>query len=480
MNNAVFISHASADSREALGAAQQIERRGFRCWIAGRDVKPGENYQEAIVTAIRQARVVLLVFSGAANRSDEIKKELSLASRYRVPVITFRIEDVEPSGAFAYELSTRQWIDAFINRSRAIDAVAQRIGELDKETEVVAEAAVARRPTRRDRRPAIALAVALLAVIAVAAWVEMWGSATPPQSMQVRLTGFKRLSSDVPAGMSDAMLGELTAALDEEGIIKVSSAPAPPPGSAPALALGGTIRRDGGTMRIIVRLINERSGADLWSDTFSYSAADVSRVPRLIAVDAGLTLRCGLFGASTYPRGISDSVLNDYIGRCSSDEMRSLAASRRVVAAVPDFSWGWSAVAVSATQASWITSGAEREALRHEARAAADRATALDPTNSEALAWKSFALDSGDLVARDALLRRAIAARPLSCGCEHNLRGQFLDEVGRGAEAIAEYRRAVGAISLDYYSQGNLGFALTAAGQEREGAEHVQASIAPR
>ena len=70
---------------------------------------------------------MVLVFSDAANNSDEIKKELSLASRYHVPVMALRIEDVEPSDAFAYELSTRQWIDAFHGWDRSIDALAERL-----------------------------------------------------------------------------------------------------------------------------------------------------------------------------------------------------------------------------------------------------------------------------------------------------------------------------------------------------------------
>ena len=112
-SRSVFISYATADRKQALSVCKAIERRGTACWISMRDVEPGENYQEAIVHSIRNARAVVLVFSQAANSSDEIKKELSLASRYHVPVMALRIEDVEPSDAFAYELSTRQWIDAF-------------------------------------------------------------------------------------------------------------------------------------------------------------------------------------------------------------------------------------------------------------------------------------------------------------------------------------------------------------------------------
>src|SRR5690348_10950249 len=83
----VFLSYATADRKRALAVCKAIESRGFACWISSRDVAPGDNYQEAIVQSIRNARAVVLLFSTSANHSEEIKKELSLASRYRIPVI---------------------------------------------------------------------------------------------------------------------------------------------------------------------------------------------------------------------------------------------------------------------------------------------------------------------------------------------------------------------------------------------------------
>src|SRR3954454_13740927 len=144
----VFISYATADRKEALAVCKAIERRGTRCWISSRDVAPGENYQEAIVRSLRNARAMVLVFSDAANNSDEIKKELSLASRYHIPVMALRIEDVEPSDAFAYELSTRQWIDAFESWYKSIDALSQRISQMSGASEQVA-APVSRPAMRR-------------------------------------------------------------------------------------------------------------------------------------------------------------------------------------------------------------------------------------------------------------------------------------------------------------------------------------------
>src|SRR5579872_6214757 len=109
----VFISHSSRDRKIAQTISGALEHRGFRCWISSRDIGPGENFQEAIVHAIRRSRVMVLVFTGNANNSNEIKKEIALASQNGLAVIPLRVEDVMPSDAFLYELSTRQWVDAF-------------------------------------------------------------------------------------------------------------------------------------------------------------------------------------------------------------------------------------------------------------------------------------------------------------------------------------------------------------------------------
>ncbi|MEO8001878.1 MAG: toll/interleukin-1 receptor domain-containing protein, partial [Arenimonas sp.] len=161
----VFISYATTDRKQALSVCKEIENRGTTCWISTRDVAPGENYQEAIVHSIRNARAMVLVFSEAANKSDEIKKELSLASRYHVPVIALMIENVEPSDAFAYELSTRQWINAFEDWDTSIDSLVSRIEQLPDAGPVATTAAkpALRRMSFSSRRPiAIAAAVLLL------------------------------------------------------------------------------------------------------------------------------------------------------------------------------------------------------------------------------------------------------------------------------------------------------------------------------
>jgi hypothetical protein len=127
MNATIFISHSSRDQKVASTLCEALEARGLRCWIASRNVDPGENFQESIVKAIRAARVMVLVFTKNANNSGEIKKEIALASQHELVVIPVRIDDVVPNDALAYELATRQWIDLFHDWERAIERLTARI-----------------------------------------------------------------------------------------------------------------------------------------------------------------------------------------------------------------------------------------------------------------------------------------------------------------------------------------------------------------
>lgn len=484
----VFISYATADRKEALSVCKALERRGTKCWIATRDVQPGENYQEAIVRAIRQARALVLVFSEAANNSDEIKKELSLVSRFHVPLMALRIEDVEPSDAFAYELSTRQWIDAFDSWDKSLDSLVRRIGEIDHGGDGTAPVAAPRATRGRGRTlPGRSLAVAAVAALlllgAAAAWFMLRPSPAAAHSMMVRLTGFSTLSADLPAGTPGAMRDEIIAAFNDDGVVGVSTAAAPPPGDGPAYALGGTVRRDGDQIKVNVLLTNERSGATLWSNMFSYDSDQLLRVPRHIAVDAGNMVRCGLFAASTYRKALPDQILSDYMQYCANggfvafEPGKALNSAQKVVAAAPDFSWGWSAVG-SAAGTLWVDpSNSQSAQYGKQAADAIDKAIALDPSNSEALDLKALMVDPQDLVAREALFKKALDARPLACGCEHHIYGGMLQGVGRNRAAIEEFRRSTEVLALDQDSQASLAEALLIAGKPDEAKTHLDAAL---
>jgi tetratricopeptide (TPR) repeat protein len=301
----------------------------------------------------------------------------------------------------------------------------------------------------------------------------------------VRLSGFQLLSADLPATMREAIRTEIIAAFNKDGVVGVSTATAPEAGSATSFALGGTIQREGDTIRVITQLTNERSGATLWSGTFNYDAAEAGAVPRHVAVDAGNVVRCGLFGASTYRKPLRDTVLKDYLQFCQAhwdpsmtEGRKALVPAQRVVAAVPDFSWGWAAVAGGYWK---VAFSAENERLADEARAsgrqAADRAVAIDPSNSEALYLKAVLLDARDWLGREALFKRAVAARRLDCGCEHHQYGWMLASVGRIADGVDELRAANDMLALYVYTPLSLADVLVAAGKPEEAKGYFDAAV---
>ena len=485
---AFFISYATADRAEALKVCKAIERRGISCWISMRDVPPGENYQEAIVQSLRAARAVVLVFSEAANSSDEIKKELSLASRSHVPVIALRLRDVEPSDAFAYELSTRQWINAFEGWDRSIDALVARLEQISGSASPVATPdGTPHRSGAVSTRRGAALATAAILLLAAAAGT-WWALRPPPaaaHAMTVRLARFQILSADLPPSLGDAVDAEIAAAFNVNGVVGVSTASAPAAGAEPAYSLGGTIQRTGPTVRVITRMINERSGATLWSDTSNYDGKDGTRIPRHIAVDAGNVVRCGLFGASTYGKPLPDPVLRDYMQFCQghwdpdlTDGRKALVPAQRVVTAVPDFSWGWAAVAGGYWKVALSAdSRSVADAARASGREAADRAIAIDSRNSEALYIKAMLLEEHDWSGREDLLKRAVSARRLDCGCEYHQYGWLLVNVGRTAEALEQLHRANDMLALYIYTPSTLAQTLVIAGKPDEARGYFDAAI---
>ena len=179
----IFISYSSKDQKIAQTLCQALEARGQNCWIAGRDVRPGQNFQEAIVRALREARVMVLVFTDNANNSEEIKKEVVLAGRHHVTVVPVRVEDVVPSDAFAYEFATRQWIDLFQDWEQQVE---QLVAQIDLILGAPAEKRIAPlpapKPKSADPFKAIAIALAVILLLgggALAIWRPWQQVATP-------------------------------------------------------------------------------------------------------------------------------------------------------------------------------------------------------------------------------------------------------------------------------------------------------------
>ncbi len=73
MDHQVFISYASEKgkhSKNDFDVAEKIynalEAKNTRCWLAPREIHPGDEWIDEIINAVEQSKVVVLVFSSNA------------------------------------------------------------------------------------------------------------------------------------------------------------------------------------------------------------------------------------------------------------------------------------------------------------------------------------------------------------------------------------------------------------------------------
>jgi hypothetical protein len=108
----VFISHSSADKQVADAVCAAMESKNFRCWIAPRDIPAGVSWGSAIIEGIEDSRLMLLVFSEHANRSDQVLREVERAVAKKKPIVPLRIDGEPMRKDFEYFLASSQWLDA--------------------------------------------------------------------------------------------------------------------------------------------------------------------------------------------------------------------------------------------------------------------------------------------------------------------------------------------------------------------------------
>src|SRR5688572_4676483 len=102
MAHDVFVSYSSSDKPTADAVCATLEANEIRCWIAPRDILPGVEWSAAIVEAIRESKVLLIVFSSRANKSKHITREVERAVHQGIPIIPVRIEDAIPTASLEY------------------------------------------------------------------------------------------------------------------------------------------------------------------------------------------------------------------------------------------------------------------------------------------------------------------------------------------------------------------------------------------
>ena len=113
-NGLVFVSHASRDEMLAHELVDALEAFGAPCWVAPRDVVPGEEYPVALAAAIDECEVFLVLFSAAADSSTQVSNEIERAASRSKPILLVRIDETDPgsNARTGFFLTRHHWFDA--------------------------------------------------------------------------------------------------------------------------------------------------------------------------------------------------------------------------------------------------------------------------------------------------------------------------------------------------------------------------------
>ncbi len=131
MSGEIFISYRRADEPQARLLYNRLKELGVEAWYDAH-VGAGEDWRTATAKALQNARIFVLLFSRAAAASDDITKELAAATFSKKLVVPVRIEDIQPEGAFLYELAGRNWINAFDETEAKLGELARSLAALVK------------------------------------------------------------------------------------------------------------------------------------------------------------------------------------------------------------------------------------------------------------------------------------------------------------------------------------------------------------
>jgi tetratricopeptide (TPR) repeat protein len=470
----LFLSYARDDSARLRPLAAALESGGHCVWW-DQHIPGGDQFAEAIERALDEADAIIVAWSKASVHSAWVRDEAAVGrDKGRLIPVTFD-GCAPPIGFRQYQtIDLSKWNGrprapalAPLNEAIAARAGGAKVAPGDRR-DVTSGIGPGRRRLRVGAFVAAASALVVVAAALLYPRLPLGASAVTPK---VAIGDFALVSPETPRQMSSALNSEILAAFGSEHEVSLITAGLGR-SQAPFL-LDGTIEKSSDTLHFTVNLKNQHTGGLVWSQSYDRALID-SLAPRQVAVAATQVVRCGLWGASGYRKPMSDRALALYLQWCneywggSPDEDRILDSAKRITAAIPDFSFGWSALALAAVPISHRADAAGAVQVGQQGWKAARKATQLDRRNPEGYMAEAGLLAVSRFADRERLLTKAISVRPTECGCERQSYGDFLTSVGRFEEATEEYDRARAMMPLAPMSNVRLAQALYLVGRQRE------------
>jgi serine/threonine-protein kinase len=344
MSAEVFISYAANDRERVLGLVKRLRDAGVSVWIDQAGIDVATMWSQEIVSAIRGCKVMLLSISPHSTESENVVKELALASERKKPIIPVYLEPSDIPETMEYQLAGIQRVEYFTNNEDAafkamVRSLARRGITVDAtkaglEGDDAFEASLAahgnQAQAKRKLTPAKRglIAMAAVAVVAVAAVFlfpsknadpgdadntpkQAGNAPTQPASGQAQspTQGAKPLSSTklavlpfkvlgasdndfIAEGMTMELISKLQpisglTVIASNSTMKFKDSTLSPSEIGQQLNAGsllqGTIQQGNEQLKVIVNLVDANSQEVKWSQSFDGSTKDMLKLQGDIA-----------------------------------------------------------------------------------------------------------------------------------------------------------------------------------------------------
>ncbi|MFN3912008.1 toll/interleukin-1 receptor domain-containing protein [Hyphomonas sp.] len=107
----VFVSYARRDGEIVYPLVAEVEAAGRPVWIDRDHIHAGGHWAGMIVRAIRDSDTFCLMCSAESFQSDNVRREIYIADKYKRKLLPVRLDFSEMPEDFEYFLIDRQWLD---------------------------------------------------------------------------------------------------------------------------------------------------------------------------------------------------------------------------------------------------------------------------------------------------------------------------------------------------------------------------------
>ncbi len=280
----VFVSYSRQDNDKVMELTAKLRSAGVRMWMDVRNIDGAAMWGEEIVNALAKSKVLLLLVSKSSVASQNVVKEVLLASERKGHILPIDLEPTEIPVSLKYALAGIQHIEYFRGDPDA------HMSAILRSLERVGVNLAAPQPV-----PAAALQTEAHDAIARASAAD--ASEALKQSGALAVLPFDNISPDEKADyFSDGLTEELIARLSLVKEIELVSRWASMQFKdakkdikavgrelGARYIVGGGVRKFQDSVRITVQLVDVVTNRQIWGDTYKGKLDDIFEIQEQVA-----------------------------------------------------------------------------------------------------------------------------------------------------------------------------------------------------